>query len=284
MRTPPRPDLLGRFVPTAIARVPPSARLERPIKLAFMGLLSAGFLPYLQLRNRLRNVISLERQQLDLASELLAAHLPEQEIPPLTESVARVHASKPIGWLADLCFTGALGSAVVWLAQHGWTSAALRTWYFTPPQSDDRLGVAALVLLVLAYVLQHVQTNRHVSTLQQYALAYNAVLDGRAAKVSSPALVWGIRPLYLIVGAVMMYFGLLWSLPMMLSWAAFRSFITRSDRLFRADLSTSLQAVSGVAPVVESAELCHNPQCRQPLPEDARFCPRCGRVVTLEHV
>lgn len=283
MRTPPRPDLLGRFVPTAISRVPPSARLEGPIKLGVVGFLTAGFLPYLQLRTRLGNVLSLERQQLELGNELLAGHLAPDDLRPIEESTVRVAPSKPIGWIADLCFVGALGCAVAWLVQQGWTSDALRAWYLHPPPPDVPLAAGSLVLLILAYVLQHVQINRHISNLQQYALAYNAVLEDRSPRVAPPSLVTGVRPIYLLVGAAMMYFGLLWALPMMLSWAAFRSFILRSDRLFRADLSTSLQAISGVAPVVEAAELCHNPLCRQPLPEDARFCPRCGRVVTLEH-
>jgi hypothetical protein len=79
----------------------------------------------------------------------------------------------------------------------------------------------------------------------------------------------------------MAYFQMFWAIPMMLAWGAYTQLLTSSDAPFRVELSSRLESLSGVTPVIQ-AKVCANPACAQRLPEEAQFCTRCGHRVGAE--
>ena len=133
----------------------------------------------------------------------------------------------------------------------------------------------------MSYLLTIVQANQQLVAMQQYALAFNAVLSGRAQPIDGPPLVWGLRPLYVLAGVALAAFGLVWALPMTLAWAALADFSQNAARDFRVQLAERMTDLSGVDPVMPTSDLCANPDCRNALPIEAMYCPRCGRPVSL---
>ncbi len=275
----PRSELLGKFVPTSIRRLPPVTKMLRPLQVAFYGFFSAGIMPLLQLRTRLNEYTSLEQQQLELAAELVACHVDADDAQVVTAAAKNATSSRALRAFGDATMLGAIVSIVIFMQQHGWTLDAVRRLYFYPPNFADPFATAWLGLLSASYLLAIARVNRHVVRLQQFALAFNAAAEGRCDPIPLPRLVWGARPLHVIVAIPLMMLWAVWALPMLLAWGAYHSFAFRSDAIFRADLSDRLTRLSGVPPVVSRAGVCTNPACGKPLSWEAKFCPRCGRAV-----
>ena len=275
----PRPEMLGKFVPTSIRRLPPVTRMHRPLQVALHGFISAGIFPLLQLRTRLNDYITLEQQQLELAAELTACHVDADDAKEVTDAAKNATASKSLKLIGDLTMLGAIAAIIIFLQQHGWTIAAVKQFYFRPPNPADPFAMAWLTLVSASYLLAIARINRHIVRLQQFTLAFNAATEGRCDPIGLPRLVWGVRPLHMIVAVPLMLLWAIWALPMLLAWGAYQSFAYSSDANFRADLSDRLTRLSGVPPVVDRAGMCSNPACGQPLSWEAKFCPRCGRAV-----
>lgn len=276
---PGRAEMLGRFVPTAISRIPPVARIKRPIQVAFFGILSAGIIPLLQLRRRVTEYVSLEQQQLDLAAELGACHLEPTAAQELSRAAERAKPSGVVDALADVALVGTIVFSMLAMTDLGWSLDAYRHLMLTSPTDLPQSAAAWFVAVCLSYVLLHLRINRHASRLHDFALAFNASTEGRLSPIYAPQFTWGVRVGHLIVAGVLMFFLALWALPMLLAWGAFQTFVQKVDVRFRSDLSNRLQQLSGVTPVVKRAGICNNPGCDQPLPPEARFCPRCGQRV-----
>ena len=274
----PRPsdlERLGRFVPAALRRTPPVAKLWGLPRLVVTGLATAGFLPAFALHGRVRKVLMLHAQQCERAADLLAEVLPADDAAVVRDAALRVRQSQGWTWLARLIAAVSLGCAVAWLATTYESNAVARLWAY-PISVDEPLLVTATLLLTLAYLLAVVPINRQLLRMQQFALAFNATAGERVGDVDPPPLVWGMKPGHLVVGGVLAVCGPVWALPMCVAWAAHGQFATRSALRFRVRLAERLQDLTGVDTVVPRQDLCPNPDCRGPLPATATFCPRCG--------
>jgi hypothetical protein len=170
--------------------------------------------------------------------------------------------------------------AFIWaMTDLGWTFDAYRHLMLSAPAYLPESGIAWFGLVTISYVLMHMRINRHVSRLNDFALAFNASTEGRFPPIYAPQFTWGFRIGHLIVAGVLMLLWAVWALPMLVAWGAYQTFVQKVDVRFRADLSNRLQQLSGVVPVVKRAGICNNPGCDQPLPPEAHFCPRCGQRV-----
>lgn len=274
--------MLGRFVPTSLRRIPPVARVKRPLQVGLLGLFSAGIIPLLQLRTRLHEYTSLQRQQLELASELVACHVPVTAAHELDRATKMLHPSALLARLLDLTTLAAIVAVLVALQQGGWSRDAIKQFLFYPPTAISTAAQVWFGLITLSYILVHVRINRHLVQLQHFALAFNAATEGRTAPIAPVESVSGIRVGHMLVAIVLMLLWAIWALPMMLAWGAYHTFVYQTDARFRTELADRLVTLSGVTPVVDKAGLCDNPACAQPLPWGAAFCPRCGRSVVTE--
>lgn len=273
-----RPEMLGRFVPTAMRRYSPVAKVQRPVRILLLGLLSAGMVPLLQLRERWTRTTNLQAQQFDLSAELLACHI---ESPEVTAAAKAIRPSKFLTFLSGVAVLTAIVAAIAALTYYGWSLAGINKLYLQRP--TDAFAWTWLISLSAGYLIVMWQINQHVAQQQDFALAYNATVEGKAPTIAAPPFVWGLLPVHLLIAGLMMYLWMLWGLPMMLAWAAFASFSQRSDPHFRIQIARSLEIVSGVEPVVGNADTCANLDCRGPMPETAMFCPRCGTPAGGEH-
>jgi hypothetical protein len=274
----PKPDpaeLLARFLPSALRRTPPVAKLWRWPQLVFRGVLTAGFWPCRVLQVRLRQTLVMHAQQCDLSVRLLRVHLPADDVEPAADAARRTNVSFVPLNASCVAMLAAMGLFFYWMSTHGFTPEAARRWWLHAPAPGDAIAWASVALLSAAYLLLIVQINQQLVALQQFALAFNAGCGERMGEIDPPPLVWGLRPLYVGVGVVLAYLGLIWALPMMLTWAAFGSFANDAARGLRVQLADRLASLGGEA-VIPTGDLCPNPQCRNGLPHDAVFCPRCG--------
>jgi hypothetical protein len=279
---PPRGELLGRLVPTAVRRMPPVARPAGPLRLVWTSVLTLGVLPLIQLRDRLRRTILLQQQQLELAAELLTRSTPPDDAKFVEEAARAAHPSKALSGLSGVAMLGAIGCLLGALQAWGWTWASIKSLLLEPPTATSPFALGWLACLTAGYGLCWISLNHHVGRLQQFALAFNAVAGEKATPVQPPAFVYGVRPLYLLVAAAMMWLWMLWALPMMLAWAAHRTFVHRGDHVFRAQLADALTALSGERPVVADVDRCRNPLCGAPVGSTARYCPRCGKSARVD--
>jgi len=281
---PDRAELLGQLVPTAIRRPPKGARIPNPFRLTLIGLLTAGFVPAWWLVQRTGRLMSLQSQQMELSADLVESSrhgIDASDVAAVREAVKNVLPMRLLLRVAGAALVIAVASAVGSLAVHGWSRGALRDLWFHTPSRSDAWSLTSLIALSASYLIAIAAMNRHTVALQQFALAFNAALgpDRNGEPLEPPRLVWGLRPMHVILGVAMAALGLFWGLPMMLGWAAFRSVSFDTTQTFRIALADRLQAITGIAPITTVDDHCADPQCRAPLPFDARYCPRCGKLV-----
>lgn len=272
--------LLGRFVPAAVNRVPPVARVKGPLYVLFWGVLTAGILPLFQLRRRLNETFTLQAQQLELAGELVSCHLNPDDVSEITRAVEALGKDTALQTLTDILILGSMMALIGAFNLSGWSIDSYTHLLFQSPADQNIAGMWWFGLVCMSYLLLHARINRHISRLQDFALAFNATTEGRVPAIRLPRSTWGFRvwPVFLS-GFMILVVGGLWIIPMLLAWSAFQTFIREIDTRFRSDLSDRLEQISGVAPVIRRAGVCQNPGCDQPLLPEARFCPRCGRPV-----
>jgi hypothetical protein len=271
--------MLGRFVPAAVRRQPPMARNLTPFRVALLGILTAGVVPLLQLRSRIAAIATLQQQQLELASELAGCHLDPTDAAELQRAAKRVNFPKGFVILSGLLAIAALVAAIAYMGDHGWYVHNYKRLILEPPSGRSPVQIVWMGTLTAGYLLLYSQLLRHAAGLQQFALALTATTDGRLQPIPSPPPPLGLKPVHIGVALVMMYFGMLWALPMLLAWGAYTQFLGRADGPFRDALSDRLEALSGVAPVIVPALRCPNPKCLASLPDEAQYCPRCGQSV-----
>jgi hypothetical protein len=271
----PRAMLLGRFVPGVLVRQLPMAKRVSPFRLTLFGLVTAGILPAYWLVQRTGSVVSLQSQQMELATELLALHQPT-DIDVVQAAAVNITGQPWMMRLMYLCISGAMISAAMTLLTHGWTTDAFRQLLFYALARNDIGSIACLLCVTAASLLALLMMNRHTVVLQQYTLAFNAQQGEALPLITPPGLVFGLKPLHLILAGVLAWCGLLWSVPVMLGWAAFEQMLYTTTQPFRAALAERLQQISGIEPAVDDAGSCTTPGCRAVIPSAGAFCPRCG--------
>ncbi len=279
--TPSENQLLARFLPTAIRRIPPVGRINRPARVAFIGLLTAGLLPLLQLRTRIRRLMIVDQQQLELVCRMLR-QLPQPiQIDQALFNAGKMPAAPVLRWLDDLFTLGAIITLFFSLAMTQWSTDAITRYFFYPPSIDDPAAIASLVLLCVAYVICHFQINHHLAQTRKFVEAFNHAAGDRVQSLQLPARVWGFRLIHLMLAIALILLGKLWAFPMMVAWGALQTMMLDHQRRFRVELADRLVQLSGSAPVIQNPDLCRNEKCGYPIPDDARFCPRCGYDVPV---
>jgi len=225
-------------------------------------------------------VVILQSQQIDLATELLAAH-EVQDIGVVKAAAANVTEQRGLERLMHLCVSSAMICAAASLFTNGWTREAFAQLLLRPPLMNDIGAIACLAFVTAACLLSLLMMNRHTVALQQYALAFNAQQPETKSPIAPPGLVFGLKPLHVIVAFVMAWFGVLWGVPAMLAWGAFGQMAYGTTQQFRVALADRLQEISGIEPVAREGNTCTAPGCGAAIPMSAAFCSRCGRANNL---
>lgn len=278
---PDRADMLGRLVPTAIRRPPKGAKIPNPFRLTLVGLLTAGVVPAAWLVQRAGRVISQQSQQIDLAVDLIESSGGTSDADAIRQAAKGVTPARPLMWVAGAALVVAIVAGVGHLVMHDFSRNAVHQLWFHRPQRSNAWSLTSLIALSACPLIVIAALNRHAVSLQQFAIAFNASIgpDARGESLQGPNLVWGLRPVQLVLGIALAALGIFWGLPMMLGWAAYATMCFDTTQRFRTDLADRLQGVSGVEPSTPIEDHCIDSQCRAALPSGAHFCPRCGKAV-----
>jgi len=263
----------------ALRRTPPVARFVHPLRLAILGIVTAGLWPCRMLAQRVYRVTAMQAYQLELAGQMLEPHVPAEDAALLRESFAKGRPTPLWSALVQSFWWASLAFAVLFLLNYHGSGFAIGRLLFHPLRYANPYAQVYLACLAASYLLLIVQMNRQIVAMQQLALAINGVFDDQPHLPSPPLVYAGHSPLTLTLGVVLAWFGMLWALPMAIAWSAFRAFVRSNAYGFRVALAERLVGLTGAAPVVATRDLCPNPQCRHLIPETAAFCPRCGTPV-----
>ncbi|MGN6626396.1 MAG: hypothetical protein ACTHLN_07235 [Tepidisphaeraceae bacterium] len=272
-----RDELLDRFAPTALRRPTPVAKPLNPFRLTLLAVATAGWMPALGLSSRMQRVSRMQERQLDLAVDMLSRWAGADDIAELRRTFARSDQPGPAGTAARLCLLGSFILGMLYLSRHHWSHAVVAHWWLHSFPTSDPIMTLAFGLLIATYALQWVRINQDIMTMQRFALVFNALELPHVQPLRKPKLVFGLRPIYVVIGLAFAWFGLLWGLPLMLAWGAFVTYTTDRSYVFRVALADRLQQLSGVEPVIPTTDLCPDPACRSAHAIDAIYCPRCGR-------
>jgi hypothetical protein len=152
------------------------------------------------------------------------------------------------------------------------------------PISAENLFNVWTISLLIGYGAYWLSLIAHQVRARKFVGRFNAFARQNVLQeVPVPKFSLGLRPFWLIGGAIMASNGLIWALPMMLAAGAQRRYIKDRSRSMRATLAQRVRDVlAGSRPDVRFGvptilkRKCATQRCAAPLPGIARFCPRCG--------
>ena len=275
----PRPSqeqLLARFVPAALRRSPPTAKVWPLWRQVVTGVVTAGLWPFWPLRQRIARTLELQGRQCELAADYLRSRIGADDARLLTDAARSVNARRGTSRVEAVLWWVGVVAFGVWAArQPSWVRAVWPLWH--ERVRSDVVGMAGQLALSAAYLLVIVRIDRQLLAMQRFALAFNAIFEDRVPAIEPPSLVWGVSPSAVVAGGVGAWLGPVWLLPMMMVWSAHSAAARGAAYAFRVRLADRLVRLSGTEPVVPTADVCGNPDCRHGLPHGAKFCPRCGR-------
>ena len=266
---------------------PPHTLIPAAAGSAVQGVLTAGVWPALALPAQLRKAMRWREQIVERLIDWASVNLGD-------DAALRVRAGAGsrlphAASVASTCLALAGVAAAAWLAIT-LPSEVGRLWYIDPFRSGGVATAAALPLGVFllsiggGFVLHWVAANLHLRQGRAVLTATREAMDLQPGK-RPPAWEWGLRPVATILGGVLAWVGLTWALPMTIATKAHGRVIAAHDRQLLKGLAAAVRAGAARArpaldlpgPADRTEIGCPNPSCDALLPEDAAFCPRCGR-------
>jgi hypothetical protein len=129
----------------------------------------------------------------------------------------------------------------------------------------------------------------HQARIRGFVERFNTLMSGKGlAPVAIAPITLGLHPLWVITGLLCAGNGLIWAIPAALAGSAQRRYTTRESRAIRADLAQRVREIlAAMRPEVRFAipvilrRKCTTDRCWARLPNNAGFCPRCGKKVEM---
>lgn len=273
---------LSRTLVAALERPVPEALPPSAANVALLGLLTAGLLPAWSMAARFRDALRWRHHLVEHVGEWIKVNLGDDEARP----IARTSRPKLEKWLNFAASGSALVAVVsaVWIVVMSPSRAGL-LWYADPFRGP--MPTLAQIVFVgglgLAFLLHWLSVNVHLARGRRIARRVAEACGALPTSPKLPAWEWGLRPVPLVVAAILMAFGMIWAAPMLVAAAAHRRTLLVHDRRllnFLAaqcrDATAKRRPAVSLAPSMGRNTRCPNPICNAVLSPDARFCPQCG--------
>lgn len=238
---------------------------------------------------RFNGFVAMQREQLIRFAEWMRWHENRPEA-----AAALVRAAEAIRvrtWLAVCPAALCLAIAAAFFTGHPHppaTSFVLRhTYRFHLVQSGPaaaRFYAAWIVGLSAVYLCQLVALHLHAGDIGRFVERVNRLDRRREPELPAPQAVIGMYGGW-VAAAVILAVPLHapWGIVMALAGAAQRRYVTEADRALRAALARRIVQTVARHPVPSGTDgtsgRCGRERCGAPLPQGARFCPRCGSAV-----
>lgn len=259
----------------------------------FVGAFSLGALPVLLWHDRFRDFVEDERHRLRRVADWLRLRSSRPETMDLRVSSDDL-GTRPL--FSTLSILSVVAIVVLFATQVtgtrpliqqlvGYTFSFQNNRAWVAPLTDGQCLFAAWSIgLSVAYLFHWLQVRAHASDIRRFVGHANNVLQHAGLQpVPAPRRGLWLGFAWVFVGAFLASKGAWWGLALALSGASqHRYMCTDSHRLRRALAARVRQMahLPGALPASRAASRmdnrCPHVRCLAPVPDDARFCPRCG--------
>lgn len=280
----------------ALTRDHPLPRPWGAAKSTLVGALTFGVLPIYAWPKTFRTAATIEHQQLWHLAEWLrlrSGHADAGRLSPLADRVG----FRPVLWACSMLCLAVTAAVFAYQAARfgGFNLLDLRASTYnigrlTPPHVtrdvSRQLYMTWSVGLCAAYALHWFHLQLHNANVRRFVEAFNAIADREQIRpVTVPAMGLGVRPVWAVGAVALVSVGAIWAIPMALA-GAIQSRWPRQSRTVRNGLSDALRQMlllrrptMRVSRPVKLGDFCTNDLCRNRVPPQAQYCPRCGRAV-----
>ena len=267
----------------ALDRPPLPAIVPGTFSTVVLGLLTAGLLPAITLARGWLDALRWHRRLFWHLAEWTGVEVGREEGKRLHE-INEVRAPRILAIIA-LCLALAgvfVVLAGVFLGREWWTF-----WVADPVRQGRADPWTGLHLACLggSFVLTWLSINLHLGRLRRIDAALAEMTSGLGTMGGKrpPTWIWGFGPIATVVSAILAMAGLLWAVPMLMASTAARQMLVVHHRRLRGrvagrvrEMLSTRRPFKPLPPVVDRVLRCSNPLCDEPVPPDARHCPRCG--------
>lgn len=284
------PDRLAGAVLYSLSRPMPDKGMWGLARTVVLGVLSFGLWPLFEWLKRFGDLARGERVQWEHLVEWLRLRSGHPEAEELGEWIPRTER-RTFLWLVPLvCGVGVVWAFVLHLYGHYSLEAVLGCTYLFGREpvkgiSDTvcrQLFIIWTVGLGLGYLAHWLNVVLHVRATERLVGRINQLAEreglGRVPEIGAG---WGLRPMWMVGGILLLAWGVGWGLPMMLAGAMQRRYVLAGGRRLRGAAAERLRAMlarrhPAVAMPVMLRRRCENPVCRAAVSMAANYCPRCG--------
>jgi hypothetical protein len=293
---PSSPDHLAGAALRALTREHPTPHPWGAAKTTFLGALTFGVLPIYAWPKTFRTAAAIEHQQLWHLAEWLRLRSGHPDAGRLTPLADRV-GFRPVLWACSMLCLAVTVAAFAYQAARfgGFNLLDLRASTYNvgrlaPPHLSFAVAKQLFTIwsvgLCCAYALHWFHLQLHSASIRQFVDAFNTLADREQIRpIDVPAMGLGVRPLWAVGAVVLVSVGAVWAIPMALS-GAIQSRWPGQSRTVRTGLAGTLRQMlllrrpaMRVPRPPKLGDFCPNDLCRNRVPPQAQFCPRCGKPV-----
>lgn len=296
---PPPPDYLAGAVVQGLSR-PIGGKLAWGVVKSFiLAVASFGVLPLVAWTRSFRAYAIAEQQQYLHLAQWLRSRSDHPLARRLEEDAGELRTRTWLSVLATcaVCIAGVEiffwidGTHRMWwdtllAGTYGYDEALRRhgsAFYRRLPYSKQ-IFTTWSIGLGAAYVLHWLQVQLYAADVRRFIDRFSEIAQGEGVnRVRAESLGIGLRPLWLLAGAVLFTWNAPWGVVAMLAGAAQKRYITWTSRNTRADVAHRLRAIlmrhrpSSEFPLpVYLRDRCVEPKCRAEVMRGVNYCPRCG--------
>jgi hypothetical protein len=259
-----------------------------------VGVFSLGALPVLLWHDRFRDFVEDERHRLRRFADWLRLRSSRPETMDLRVSADDL-GTRPL--LSTLSILSVIALIVLFATQVTGTRPLIQqlvgfTYRFNyhrewvaPLTDGQRLFAAWSIGLSVAYLFHWLQVRAHTSDIRRFVGHANKVLlHAGVQPVPAPRRGLWLGFLWVFAGAFLASKGAWWGFALALSGASQQRYMCTDSLRLRRALAGGVRlraylpgaTTPGARTTAQSDNRCPHVRCLAPVPNGARFCPRCG--------
>jgi hypothetical protein len=269
-----------------------------PVRATLLGLLTLGVFPIFRLSAAFRNFVMFEKQQLGYLTDWLRLHAGGEEAAALADWTKAIDTGRRGSVVVRFCLVAVVLVLFATIDGRVTIDRLLNATYHFIHLDSHRAENNLVAFLVwnaglsTIYLALWLRVLSHRAKMRGFIDRFNAIARRHGVEsIRPPAAAIDTNPLWIIGALVMLWWGAIWSIPLMLAAATQRGYINSSSQQLRGQLMDRVRAMLmnrrpmvAVPNYMIHGKRCENGVCQATLPAGARYCPRCGSAVAQSRV